>query len=117
MENVNATVVYSLLVILVAICSIAGFLLGRKKEATDSGKTQGSIETNLKNMADQLGKMSMSLEKMNDKIDTTNELREKEYRELLIMQTKLDSSYRSLHKRVDFLYDKLCVSEFKGSEQ
>lgn len=90
-----------ILAILVPICAIAGFYFGRKKEASDKGKNEGVIETTISNVAAQIGEVKNSVDKMSYKIDGMAEKSERDYRDILVQVTKLDSSYKSLHIRVD----------------
>lgn len=105
------TVDISLLVVLIGLvasaCSIAAFFLGRKKEATQDGQKSGAIQTDIKNISRQMNEMKTSFDTMNLKMDTVDEKRESEYRTMLVSVTELTSSYKSLHKRVDAIEQKL----------
>ena len=91
-------------------CSI---LFREKKEATQDGQKSGAIETDIKNISRQIDEMKTSFDRMNLKMDTVDEKRESEYRTMLVSVAELTSSYKSLHKRVDAIEQKL---DYRRSE-
>lgn len=93
--------------LLVAACSIAAFLLGRRKEANLEGKNSGIMESEIKNISRQIQDMKESFDKVNTKLEVGDEKREREYRETIIKVTELLQNYKSLHKRVDCIEDKV----------
>lgn len=84
-----------------SLCSVASFLLGRRKVAQDEGKEEGSLSTDLKYIKDNLRDTTKSLDTLNAKLDAQSKQREEDYRDLLVKFTELKSSYKSLHIRVD----------------
>lgn len=84
-----------------SLCSVASFLLGRRKVAQDKGKEEGTLATDLKYIKDTIKDTTKSLESLNTKLDSQSKQREQEYRDLLVKYTELKSSYKSLHIRVD----------------
>lgn len=92
-------------------CSIAAFVLGRKKEATTEGKRCGILETDIKNISNQIGEMKNSFDRMNIKLDAAEEKRELEYRNMLVSMTELSTNYSSLHSRVDKIEKKLDLNK------
>ena len=107
MTTVDISLLVVLIGLVVSACSIAAFFLGRKKEATAEGQKSGVIESDIKNISRQMEDMKNSFDRMNLKMDTVDEKRETEYRNMLVSVTELTSSYKSLHKRVDTIEQKL----------
>jgi hypothetical protein len=108
MAQVTWEAVAAVLALLVAVCSISAFVLGRKQAASDNGKKEGQNNANLLSLTTSMEKVEKSLEKLSDKIDTSNKEmsakidcankeREQEYRDMLVKATTLESSYKSLH--------------------
>ena len=107
MTNIDISLLVIIVGLVVSACSIAAFFLGRKKEATAEGNKSGVIESDIKNISRQMEEMKTSFDRMNLKMDTVDEKRESEYRTMLVSVTELTSSYKSLHKRVDAIEQKL----------
>ena len=107
MTTVDISLLVVLIGLVVSACSIAAFFLGRKKEATQDGQKSGAIETDIKNISRQVDEMKTSFDRMNLKMDTVDEKRESEYRTMLVSVAELTSSYKSLHKRVNAIEQKL----------
>lgn len=84
-----------------SFCSIAAFLLGRRKVAQDEGKEEGTLATDLKYIKETIKDTTKSLDALNVKLDAQGKQREQDYRDLLVQITELKSSYKSLHIRVD----------------
>lgn len=79
-----------------SVCSIASFYFGRRKAATDEAKAEAKVSTDLGYIKDTVKEQSKSLEALTTKLDTQNTQREKEYRELLVKYTELDTKHRLL---------------------
>jgi len=103
MEQINANVIYALLVLLGAVMSLITFYLGRRRDATEMGIKDGMLTQSLQTLQLSLNEMKSSIERINNKMDMTDERREREYRDILVAYAKLEESYKSLHKRVDSL--------------
>ena len=84
-----------------SLCSVASFLLGRRKAAEDEAKEEGSLTTDLKYIKETIRDTTKSLDTLTAKLDAQSKQREQDYRDLLIKFTELKSSYKSLHIRVD----------------
>lgn len=83
-----------------SICSIASFYFGRRKAATDEAKEEAKVSVDLRYIKDTVKEQSKSLETLTTKLDTQNTQREKEYRELLVKYTELDTKHRLLKDEV-----------------
>ena len=90
-----------------SLCSVASFLLGRRKVAQDEGKQEGSLATDLKYIKDTIKDTTKSLDALNIKLDAQNKQREEDYRGLLVEITELKASYKSLHIRVDEMHRRI----------
>lgn len=84
-----------------AICSVASFYFGRRKAAQDEAEEDGSLKTDLKYIKETVGDTTKSIDRLAMKLETQDKQREDEYREMLVQLTKIQSSYKSLHIRVD----------------
>lgn len=103
MDGMSWGVLAALVALVCSFCSIASFLLGRKKQAQDAGKQEGSVATDLKYIKETIKDTTKSLEALTIKLDTQDKQREQDYRDLLVQITELKSSYKSMHIRVDEL--------------
>ena len=83
------------------ICGVAAFLIGRKKAAEDEGEKEGNIKTDIQYIKESIKDTAKSIENLSLKIETSDNKREEDYRALLVQLTELESSYKSLHIRVD----------------
>ena len=101
MEGLSWGAVVAVVALCCSLCSVASFLLGRRKVAQDEGKQEGSLATDLKYIKETIRDTTKSLEALNVKLDAQNKQREEDYRDLLVQLTELKASYKSLHIRVD----------------
>lgn len=101
MEGLNWGAVVAVVALFCSLCSIASFLLGRRKVAQDKGKEEGSLKTDIQYIKDTIRDTTKSLDALSLKLDAQDKQREEDYRQLLIQITELKSSYKSLHIRLD----------------
>ena len=101
MEGLTWGAVVAFVALCCSLCSIAAFLLGRRKAAQDEGKEEGSLKTDIQYIKDTIRDTTKSLDALSLKLDAQDKQREEDYRQLLIQITELKSSYKSLHIRVD----------------
>lgn len=103
MEGLTWGALAAVVALLCSICSVASFLLGRRKVAQDEGKEEGSLKTDLKYIKETVRDTTRSLDALALKLDAQDKQREEDYRQMLIQLTELKSSYKSLHIRMDNL--------------
>lgn len=103
MENMSWILLVGLASFIGTLCTIAGFLLGRKKEALEKGQKEGSVSADLKYIKDTMTDLKVSVEKLDIKIDNNQEKINTDYKNLLVEVTKLKESDKELHMRVDKL--------------
>ena len=101
MDGLSWGAVVAVVALCCSLCSVASFLLGRRKVAQDEGKQEGSLATDLKYIKETIRDTTKSLESLNTKLDAQSKQREEDYRDLLVQLTELKASYKSLHIRVD----------------
>ena len=101
MEGLSWGAVVAVVALCCSLCSIAAFLLGRKKVAQEQGKEEGSLRTDIQYIKDTLRDTTKSLDNLALKLEAQDKQREEDYRRLLVELTELKSSYKSLHIRVD----------------
>lgn len=101
MEGLSWGAVVAVVAFCCSLCSVASFLLGRRKVAQDEGKEEGTLATDLKYIKETIKDTTKSLDALNVKLDAQGKQREQDYRDLLVQITELKSSYKSLHIRVD----------------
>lgn len=101
MDGMSWGAVVAVVAFCCSLCSVASFILGRRKVAQDEGKEEGSLATDLKYIKETIKDTTKSLEALNVKLDAQNKLREEDYRDLLVQLTELKASYKSIHIRVD----------------
>ena len=97
MEGLTWGAVVAFVALCCSLCSIAAFLLGRRKAAQDEGKEEGSLKTDIQYIKDTIRDTTKSLDALSLKLDAQDKQREEDYRQLLIQITELKSSYKSLH--------------------
>lgn len=83
-----------------SICSIAAFVLGRKKAATEDAEKQGSLRTDLQYIKDTVRDNVKSVDGLSAKLDAQSAQREQEYREMLVQSTELNVKYNLLSAEV-----------------
>lgn len=103
MEGLSWGAVVAVVALCCSLCSVASFLLGRRKVAQDEGKEEGTLATDLKYIKETIKDTTKSLDALGVKLDAQSKQREEDYRDLLVKFTELKSSYKSLHIRVDEL--------------
>lgn len=101
MDGLSWGAVVAVVAFCCSLCSVASFLLGRRKVAQDEGKEEGTLATDLKYIKETIKDTTKSLDALNVKLDAQNKRQEQDYRDLLVQLTELKSSYKSLHIRVD----------------
>lgn len=101
MNELTWGVVAAVVALCCSLCSVASFLLGRRKVANDQGKEEGSLKTDIQYIKDTIRDTTKSLDALSLKLDAQDKQREEDYRQLLVELTELKSSYKSLHIRVD----------------
>lgn len=82
--------------LVVSLCSIASFYFGRRKAATDEAREEAKVSVDLKYIKDTIRDQTKSLDNLTTKLDDQNAKREKEYRELLVKFTELETKHRLL---------------------
>lgn len=110
MENVNASTIYSLLLIIVAVCSICGFVLGQRKQIREDAESDTGIKKDLKTLQQAMNDLKESIKAIEDKLEHDREERRKdmsEYQknvtELSFKVGKIEQDCKSAHKRIDYL--------------
>lgn len=101
MDGLSWGAVAAIVAFCCSLCSVASFLLGRRKVAQDEGKQEGTWSTDLQYIKETIRDTTKSLDALNTKLDSQSQQREREYRDMLVKFTELNASYKSLHHRVD----------------
>lgn len=110
MENINAGTVYSLLLIIVAVCSICGFFIGQKKQVREDAESDTGIKKDLKNLQQAMGELKDSIKAIESKLEHDREERRKDMSEcqknvteLAMKVGRVEQDCKSAHKRIDYL--------------
>lgn len=115
MENLTLEQFYSAVVLIVALCTLVGFFMGKQSDAKRIGKCEGEMETSLKKdigfLTELVRELKGDITAIKDKMEEREKDNQSDHREQSIKIGQLESSYRSLHKRVDFLFEKLQLKE------
>ena len=96
MEGLTWAALAACLALVVSLCSVASFYFGRRKAATDEAKEEAKVSVDLKYIKETVQKQTESLNSLSTKLDTQSQQREKEYRELLVKFTELETKHRLL---------------------
>lgn len=115
MSNLTLDQFYSSLAVIIALCTVVGFFLGKQSDAKKQGRCEGEESTGIKKDIEYLTGLVRDLkeefrdvkQKMDDNTKENTNFHIEQAQEI----TRLDASYRSLHKRVDFLFDQLKLKE------
>lgn len=103
MEQITWPALVGVILLLVALCSLASFYYGRKKAISEEAQQDGSLKTDIRYIKETMRDTTKSLDALSMKLDASDKSREQDYRSLLVQLTELKSSYKSLHIRVDEL--------------
>lgn len=103
MENVSWGLLVGLASLIATLCTIAGFLLGRKKEAVAKGQQDGTFQSDIKYIKTTMTDLKVSVEKLDNKIDSNQEKLNNEYKQLLIEVIRLKELSKELQSRLDKL--------------
>lgn len=103
MENMSWVLLGGIASLVATVCTIAGFLLGRKKEAVEEGQKEGSVSADLSYIKHTMTDLKISVEKLDNKIDNNQEKLNNDYKQLLIEVTKLKENTKELQIRIEKL--------------
>lgn len=110
MENVNVSTFYSLLLIMVAVCSICGFFIGQKKQVREDAESDTGIKKDLKTLQQAMNDLKDSVKAIEDKLEHDREERRKDMSEyqrnitdLAMKVGKIEQDCKSAHKRIDYI--------------
>ena len=90
-----------------SVTGLASFYFGRRKAATEAAKEDTKMSLDLQYIKDTVRDTTKAIDKLVAKMESQNDAREKQYRDLLVEFTKLESSYSALHSRMDRLAEEL----------
>lgn len=107
MEGMTWGGIAALIALCCSVCSIAAFLLGRKKAAQDEGKEEGSLRTDIQYIKETIRDTTKSIDALSLRIAAQDKQREEDYRQMLVQMTELKASYKALHLRVDEMQRRL----------
>ena len=101
------------IVAIVAFCcslsSIAAFYFGRRNAAQEEAREEAKVALDLKYIKDTVGDQTKALEALGSKFDDQNEKREKEYRELLVKFTEIQTKHRLLREEVTAMKQEIAL--------
>lgn len=103
MENMSWGMIVSITGLISTVCAIAGFLIGRRKEAVTEGQQDGTIKTDISYIKETITDLKSSVEKLDNKIDSNQEKLNGEYKQLLVEVTRLKESTIDLQNRISKL--------------
>lgn len=106
MENMSWVLLVGISSLIATICAIVGFFLGRKKEAVAEGQREGSFGADITYIKHTMTDLKISVERLDNKIDSNQEKLNEDYKLLLVEVTKLKESSKDLHSRVERLEGK-----------
>lgn len=100
MENMSWVLLVGIASLIATLCTIAGFLLGRRKEAVEQGQQEGSFTADIKYIKTTMTDLKATVDKLDTKIDTNQEKLNDEYKQLLIEVIKLKEISSELQQRI-----------------
>lgn len=104
MSGLTLDSLYSVMVFCSCALSIYSVYSAHSKESKNNGVDDGIMATDMKYIKESLEKIEKSVSSLDTKMENKYAAIENDFRELLVSNTKLQESYKSLHKRVDELY-------------
>lgn len=110
-ENLSVSNIYAVLVFISCLLSIASVFRSNKKDSQQDGANAGEVQADLRYIKQQLEEIKHGMTDTDVKIDRKFETIEKEYRDLLLSNTELTQQYKSLHRRVDEMNQKITTLE------
>lgn len=93
----------ALLGVCCSLCSVASFYFGRRKAATDEAREEAKVSLDLKYIKDTMRDQTKSIETLTTKFDTQSAQREKEYRDLLVKFTALETKHNLHHAEIEHI--------------
>lgn len=103
MSELSINDVYLVMVFVSCALSIYSAYRTHNKESQVNGVDEGIMTTDMNYIKESLEKIEKSVSNLDDKMESKYTSIESDFRQLLISNTKLSESYKSLHKRVDEL--------------
>jgi hypothetical protein len=100
MDKLTWAAVAACLALVVALCTVASFYLGRRKAATDDGEAQGRLDTDVQYIKEAVRDNVKAVDGLTAKLDAHSAQREKEYRDMLVKSTELSVKYDLLNSKV-----------------
>lgn len=119
--QMDSATLYTVLLFAVGICSVLAFILGRHDQSDSKLKEEVENDVSIKKDLQSINKSIVELKGDIQNLQKNIENGQKENKEQMkllqdalvdqkIFSEKIYSSYKSLHKRVDFLFDRLKIN-------
>ena len=100
MENMSWGLLVGIASLIATLCTIAGFLLGRRKEAVAEGQQDGTFKADITYIKNTMTDLKTSVEKLDNKIESNQEKLNDEYKQLLVEVVKLKEASAEMQQRV-----------------
>lgn len=100
MENMSWGLLVGLASLIATLCTIAGFLLGRRKEAVAEGQQDGTFKADITYIKNTMTDLKTSVEKLDNKIESNQEKLNDEYKQLLVEVVKLKEASNEMQQRI-----------------
>lgn len=100
MENMSWGLLVGMASLIATLCTIAGFLLGRRKEAVAEGQQDGTFKADITYIKNTMTDLKTSVEKLDNKIDSNQEKLNDEYKQLLVEVVKLKEASAEMQQRI-----------------
>ena len=100
MENMSWGLLVGLASLIATLCTIAGFLLGRRKEAIAEGQQDGTFKSDITYIKNTMTDLKTSVEKLDNKIESNQEKLNDEYKQLLVEVVKLKEASNEMQQRI-----------------
>lgn len=107
MSGLTLDNLYSVMVFFSCGLSIYSVYSARTKESQNNGVDEGIMATDIKYIKESLDDIKSSVANLEQKVENKYAQLENDVKELLISNTELKQSYKSLHRRVDEFEKKL----------
>ena len=114
MENMSWGLLVGVASLIATLCTIAGFLLGRRKEAVAEGQQDGTFKADITYIKNTMTDLKTSVEKLDNKIESNQEKLNDEYKQLLVEVVKLKEVSTEMQQRIGKL-EKLHIKLFNHS--
>lgn len=100
MQDIGVGMLITLVGFVASATSIMAYVLGRRQEHRTMGKHEGSVDTQLTNISENLEEVKTSMATLNKKIERSDEIAAARHEKTIMGITALQTHYGHLEQRI-----------------